>query len=309
VKHDASGATLHALRLPLTVSHSGQPVTVHVEPLVGYADTIRRLAVTRGVAVTCELEVSLPRPDFAVEALVTDLCLLMSVARGTKVQWVYRTDFASDGRAISTTHFSRVTRPFHVLEVLRAAHENRHDTKRFLERGLSALNAAAAMYEVRRGLIDAYIDSRDERDFLEMRGVKVAVVAEMVKAAHTRYAAFQVASAAYWQRLIRALVARARPRRRVRFGEALRAACNAAGFRPKRSELRKFVIARNTLIHEGTFWTTAIHPAAPSPFTDATNEYFFLVSFLDRFFLKLLGYSGSFIDWSAHPHQLNGNIS
>jgi hypothetical protein len=37
-------------------------------------------------------------------------------------------------------------------------------------------------------------------------------------------------------------------------------------------------------------------------------EYFFMVSFMDRFFLKLFGYAGPFLDWSRYPDHELGTI-
>ena len=36
---------------------------------------------------------------------------------------------------------------------------------------------------------------------------------------------------------------------------------------------------------------------------DAAREFCFLISFLDRVFLKLFGYSGDYFDWRDFPHN------
>ncbi len=71
------------------------------------------------------------------------------------------------------------------------------------------------------------------------------------------------------------------------------------GFDPGR-EITPFVQCRNSLVHRGHFYATTATEAqrrACPPLATLQEEYLFLVSFLDRVFLKLLGYSGEYIDY------------
>lgn len=183
----------------------------------------------------------------------------------------------------------------------------REETKRFLEAAYAALPDVARTYEVRRGLIIAYIDARSEEDFLEMRGVKLAIVAEMIKA--QRGGAVSTSSnAGGWRRSISRLVSRWRRPVHQRFSAALRAACRNAGFRPSRSDIRDFVSSRNRLVHVGRFRSDPAAPQLPCRFSSPAMEYFFMVSFIDRFFLNLFGYTGPFLDWSRYPNHELGMI-
>jgi hypothetical protein len=82
------------------------------------------------------------------------------------------------------------------------------------------LPEAALVYELRRALVPAYIDARSEDDALEMRGVKLAVVAEMIKAQHE--GAVAIPSARRWTvAWFRAWPLRLQRRRYRRFSVAL----------------------------------------------------------------------------------------
>ena len=238
--------------------------------------------------------------------MVTDLCLLLSIARGTHVQWLYREDMNTSRAQAGITHISHITRRFQGLEPLDHRARAREHTKRFLEGAYAALSEVALTYEV-RSLIMAYIDGRSEDDFLEMRGVKLAVVAEMIKTQHGGSAASMApGTSPAWRWLTHFLAPWRQPRRR-RFGAALRAACRHAGFQPSRSTLQEFIASRNRLVHAGQFRSDPAAPVACS-FSEPRAEYFFMLSFLDEFFLKLFRYAGPFVDWSRYPNHEQGMI-
>jgi hypothetical protein len=88
------------------------------------------------------------------------------------------------------------------------------------------------------------------------------------------------------------------------FAAELRQLCDLATFDAVEDEIRDFKNSRNTLVHEGSFWCeAATRGRKPARFTEAWLEYFFLVSFADRFFLRMLGYSGAYLDWRVYPPQ------
>lgn len=86
------------------------------------------------------------------------------------------------------------------------------------------------------------------------------------------------------------------------FGSILRRLCRHLDVPVTQEDLQRFIASRNQLVHEGRFtWQTARPESGiPSP-TGPAAEYRFLVNFLDRIYLKLLGYSGRYIDWSQDP--------
>jgi hypothetical protein len=288
VRDSANRPLRHEWRLRVDLADVRGSIPVLVEPVAGYRNIASELSALRGITVTCEavIDAAQLRRGVNPDVVIGDLCLVLSVARGTRVEWLYRRDLDAAGAEVSVAHFSHITRRFQPLAPLDHRAGAREHTKRFVEGAYAALPSAEKTYELRRGLIAAYVDSRTEDDFLEMRGVKVSVLAEMIKAQHGRHA---VGS-------------------RPRFRAALGSCCREVGFAPTEEDLKDFVSTRNRLLHEGRFRSD---PTAPLPcrFANQTAEYFFMLSFIDRFFLKLFGYSGPFLDWSQYPNSERGMLN
>lgn len=306
--YDAAGAaTAHRWRLVLDLAHEQGPVTVCLEPLADYSHLAQTISTTRGIAVTCEavIDATSLQPGIDPDDIVADLCLVLSVARGTFVQWLHRRDIAASGE-VASNHVSHITRRFQGMEPLDHRPLRRADTKRFVEGAYAALPQISQIYGVRRGLVLAYIDARSEDDALEMRGVKLAVVAEMIKAQHQ--GANIIPNAPWTWAWLRSLWQRLRQSRHPRFATALRNACRAAGYRPSRSTVGDFVATRNRLVHAGRFRADPISPVPGCRFASPAEEYMFLLSFIDRFFLRLFGYTGPFIDWSRYPQHEQGTV-
>lgn len=74
-----------------------------------YEERIRRLKTLHGIDITANLEVQAAAAAVCSDA-ATDLCHLLSVACGTKVQWVSRVAYSSDGTGLHYHHSSRVTK-------------------------------------------------------------------------------------------------------------------------------------------------------------------------------------------------------
>lgn len=110
----------HAWHLDLRLPDPRGPIAVSIEPLADYSHTATEIATARGIAVTSEAVLETARMPAGVDAdtVMDDLCLLLSVARGTRVQWLYRRDLDGSGTEIGTTHISHITRRFQGLEPL-----------------------------------------------------------------------------------------------------------------------------------------------------------------------------------------------
>jgi len=62
------------------------------------------------------------------------------------------------------------------------------------------------------------------------------------------------------------------------------------------------VQSRNSLIHRGGFYCELADEDERkrcTPLPTVKDEYCFLLNFLDKVFLKLLGYSGPYINWRS----------
>ena len=83
----------------------------------------------------------------------------------------------------------------------------------------------------------------------------------------------------------------------------LKKLCETLEVNVSTEDLDLFVKCRNELVHKGRFYCSTVTIETK----DKVKEYGFLVNFLDRIFLKLLGYSGPYINRCtlANPTRVN----
>jgi hypothetical protein len=171
------------------------------------------------------------------------------------------------------------------------------------------------------------LDAKAEQDFLETRGAKLAVAMEMLKAVFLELpdspAKEFVLDEEVFKKLAQPIseaVNKILEQERVEkdnrkaicgnkkieglnrraFRYFIDKLCKQIGLKVEKTEIKLFVECRDKLVHKGRFYYEAATKQEREkcpPLPSKTHEYFFLVNFLDRIFLKLLGYSGVYIDW------------
>jgi hypothetical protein len=94
------------------------------------------------------------------------------------------------------------------------------------------------------------------------------------------------------------------------FKKILRSLCEYIDLQVNEDDLQSVVYSRNRLIHEGKFYCNSdkikdkYKDKEKYPqFQDSKHEYFFLINFLDKCFLKLLCYKGLYINW-RNPYEI-----
>ncbi len=120
-------------------------VAVNIEPVAGHSTVATELFTIRGNVVTRETVIditSLPT-GVNVDAVLDAPRLRLSVARGTRVQWLYRRDRDASGNEVTVTHASHITRQYQGFKALDHRGQAREHTKRFLEGASAALLARA----------------------------------------------------------------------------------------------------------------------------------------------------------------------
>jgi hypothetical protein len=91
---------------------------------------------------------------------------------------------------------------------------------------------------------------------------------------------------------------------RASFRQVIKALKTELSLEATSKEIDLFVASRDHLVHVGQFYCDSASPEERRklpPLSDARREFFFLVSFMDRLFLKLFGYSGPYTDWRSFP--------
>ena len=315
--------------LPLTLEDENSRTELSISPLEHYTKIKRRIKTLRGTDVTCEV-ISDTLQDGSMERLrevIDDLCYLLSIARGTKIQWIYCDRYDESGGLVMRTHSSRVTKPFCSLTVIDPRCDGSHETKTFLEQTYRAYVSKRDSHRLNRGMIDAYLDAKAENDYLQTRGVKLAVAFEMLKGvllelpdssakefvleqedfkkhvqsiSETIEKILQQGGVEKNDRKAICSEKKIEGLNRRAFRYFIGKLCKQIDLKVEENEIRLFVACRDKLVHMGRFYCEVANneerkecPHLPSE----TDEYFFLINFLDRIFLKLLGYSGTYIDW------------
>jgi hypothetical protein len=78
------------------------------------------------------------------------------------------------------------------------------------------------------------------------------------------------------------------------------------GLQASPADARSVQLTRNSLVHTGQFACARIQErfdrVETHPWSTPVEEYFSLVSLLDRTFLRILNYDGPYIDWHVPSH-------
>jgi hypothetical protein len=311
--------------LPLDIEGA---TNLSIKKIKNYDEIMTYISTLKGIDVTCEIEASLSEDcDInEIKEIIDHICYLLSVARGTRIQWIYYNLYNNEDKLVSRTHCNRVTRPYCPLPVIDPRIEGRNETKNFIETAYPIFLRKREAYNLDKGLLEAYLEGKTEGNFLQTRGAKLAVAMEMLKDV------FLTTSDASLKELIideerfetlldplcegihvalsglieedtlEKLCCKSNRKRllclnRISFRQALKDLCRSINFNP-RDDLSQFIHCRDSLVHTGRFYcqtATDEQKAICEPLPEPVYEYFFLVDFLDRIFLKFFNYSGNYI--------------
>ena len=313
--------------LPLILNDGKSVINFCMRPVPDYDKLIRRLQTLKTIEVTCEAVAYVSGEDAipALEQAAEALCRILSVARGTKIQWVYRDQYDEQGILLKRTHYEHITKSFCPMAIIDARYEGRVETRDFIEGAYPVFLERRDPYKLDKGTIDAYLDAKSEDDYLETRAVKLAVALEKLKAVFLS----QPESSSKEFVIDESLFDSIKPKMKSAIGEVLNAEGVGAAERgeiyPKLSglnrrsfadllkgflqyikldvnpkDLQLFIQCRNKLVHTGEFYCVAASPVERkkcTPLPTPAEEYYFMVNFLDRIFLRLLAYSGNYVDY------------
>ncbi len=339
----------HEFVLPLELHSRNDiaPLKVRILPIRDYKSVIDRVTLMNGIDVTCEAEFETPNelPQEDMERGVDALCYLLSITRGTKVQWIYCHRCDAEGRPVIREHYDRVTKPYSVGYIIHPGWEGRQATKSFIETGYPVFWARRNAYSLTNGLIDSYLDAKSEGNYIEIRSLELVAVMEMLKDVYlnspdTTAKEFILDKATFreLQRTITDQVKRLgnygvseadielicnnmSGLNRTSFKRILQSLLGWIDHHVEEPELNLFVRCRNSLVHRGNFYAASdaeqclfyfdkvqVKDIQASTRRDASlAHYDFITSFVDRVFLKLFRYSGPYLDARVRsPDDENG---
>jgi hypothetical protein len=317
----------------LTLESDGHQIELEISPLDDYVKQIVRLQQSRRILPTAHLSIkrideSKPVPTNWPFLTATRICKLLSVAAGTVVEWVLA-DVSESGTARSyRVHAARETKPFCSLPCLpikELGYEgNTRVLKTFLQTGLNGWSQweknGGIDSRTINGLMGAFIDARLETDYLEGRAIKTAVTLEILKGIfedECRRNEWEKMLSPETQKKVKTSISKAL--KQECFNSEIRKTVSEILGELSRPRLRPLVMfmlrrlrlienetsinavvaIRNSLVHTGRFLSTSNPDKARQlEIIDAENEYYVLQGFVDRLMLRLVGYSGLYIDYS-----------
>jgi hypothetical protein len=240
-----------------------------------------------GIRVTCEItvEMDMETQIEEIKDMVNDLCDLISIACGTRIQWIYCYGYNTEEQLVSRNHRSSITRPYQPMQLIR----NHHIwLKSFLEDTYAVFTEKQNTLKQNRYIIDKYLEAKAENDLLEQRGIKLAGVIETLNELSTRLNiptektiikedCFEASKPDIKKALSEAIeqsvnqqyaeesrikiikenkeemFAKIHDLNRISFKQILRAFCAHINLQISESDLQTIVASRNKLIHEGRF--------------------------------------------------------
>ncbi len=279
--YDAPGARLApCMQLPLTVDEH----KVFIRPLADYPTREKSLWATKETAVTAEAIVPIQTPEDydAIEALMADLGMLLSLARGCQVVWVYRDFVAEDGTVVERYHRGIPTRPYSALALIPP--DPPKLTREFIHQTFDAFRAQKARWDLPAAL-QTYTEAKQAGTPVVIRGLLLVALLEFLKGGFLRSQADVPSSDADLLRTIRQAL-------KIDSDTSLRDAvgtmAESFGLRLKELEMKRLEANREALMQRAGFKAAG----------NAWEEYVFLLTLASRLLLAILGYAGAYNDWS-----------
>jgi hypothetical protein len=299
-----------------TVCHNDSQANIRISPVKDVRDRLSRLQTIRGIDVMAEASIAWEGSGRRIEIVETidDFCHLASIALGTQVQWVSLRFFDSSESVEHVEHRNCFNKPFGGLEIIDRRSRLPDELPQFIVDSYSKFRMLKNSWEIHRVPLLTYLDAKSEGDFLETRAVKLSIALETLKSAflscgETDVSEFILDQSEFKSAIlpplrdacqgvlvgtcdqvdIEALVGdqNLMGLNRRSFRSIVKKLLAHIGLKVSPAEIQKFVASRNSLVHSGCF--TSSKPV---------DEWLFMINFLDRIYLKLLGYSGPYINWA-----------
>jgi len=299
-----------------------------IRQVLDYENIIKKLNVFETIDVTCEISLPISKNDNIPEkvTIAKNLCFLLSVARGTRINWIYY-KVHNGNKLISISHHNNITKKFNSSNgVINDRIEN-CNIKYFLDCTYNTYLERKRLYQLER-IINAYLDAKAKGDYMEIRGAKLSIAMENLKSVYleacssikpdedsdliTEYIINEESFNNYRKDLEgllkiflekKGIVENQRGRiyknlpciNRSSFEDILRSLWKDIGLSLDDNTICLFINSRNSLVHQCEFYCKTSRSSKKCiALSNRTEEYFFLVNILDKTILKFLGYKGSY---------------
>jgi len=298
----------------LKISING--IDIIIRPVSSYNKIIKDIEYTHNVAVTADLliEGNIENKDNTIQ-IVDNICSLLSLAKGTKINWISYTIENNNGEVLKKYYSNRVTKSYSTLRLI--SYENPNDLKKYLES--TYINYIDKINDWKFNIIiEEFIDAVKEGDYLELRGLKLAATMEFIlgKYKSLNDCEFYIPKDEYNEKKIDSKIKKAlkcklsdiltnkqigslskgtKGLNRLIFKDSLIKLYESLKFTLSKEETEKiesFKKLRNNLVHRSDF--------QPFEEKNSCNNFRFMLAFVSKIILGLLGYVGNYLDWSSN---------
>lgn len=306
------------LSLPNSYQGKNQKLNFSFRPLDNYEEINKNLRINRNVEVTSEIIYLNTDNLLSIEQIIKiidDICHLLSIAQGTKIQWINYKFYKKSH--IHEKYLSRVTSsytPFFIIV------PDINSIKNFMETVYSTFIEKKEIYHL-KWIINAFLDSKSEQGYLGSRGLRAVVVMEMLRGYFLENGSIEedIFQAKVFRKIrenIRKeikrtldsdikndvdlsveekqmLYSKISELNRKPFGEILRKFLESINFDVKKEDdnIKCFIKSRNSLVHRGRFLHDKSNKST-CKYKSSFEEFTFIINFIDKVILKLIGYSG-----------------
>lgn len=145
-----------------------------------YRDVRRELSSRGGRDVTYQAIVRMDPADTLQEMqkIVENLCTLLTLARGTPITWISYEAYSDTNELITSLLCDTFTKDYRKLDLI-AENEGQRIVE-FVETAYPRLQGCREQWGI-DDVIAAYIDSKAEQGFMELRGLQLACCMEILK--------------------------------------------------------------------------------------------------------------------------------
>ncbi|MBN1285390.1 MAG: hypothetical protein JXB47_08330 [Anaerolineae bacterium] len=275
------------------------------------------LKATKDINVTCEAYAEIGSQDeqIVVRELMDDLCVILSLAMGCHVEWIYQDFLSSNGEFIGCYCRGVSTSAYTPLKLIGTYPPE--DIKEFVEQVFGRFRQQKEVWSLFE-VTQIYLDAKSEKDVLPLRGLKLATLIEFLKTCylervnktlvlgrdfsnselrHLKREMKEVLCTVFGDRAsdrqVELMLRHVQGLKWYPFRQALRDIFQCINLSVSSKELGRFVDNRNELVHRAKFISK-----------DFWKEYAFMMNFINKILLAILGYKGHYNDWTLPADEM-----
>jgi hypothetical protein len=310
-KPDGSTDTIHYWALSLQLPWG----SFIIHPMPDYEERLKEVKSSHGVEVTARGVVTFSKEEeqSQVQRRLDEICRIISFSRGTKVDWVNLRGLSKD--ELSTLSLRNcVTRPFSPWPLIHPNHPE--DTRIFVESAYPNYTRLRDLYHLDIAC-EMYLDAKNETTYLESRALNAVALLDMLQSqyAETNDLTNIVSSAKSFfdylkPRLTEVLnvypqisqedraeiLSKLPELNRRSYLSVMKKWLTSLDVPYADPELSKIRDSRHSLAHRLQFCSTDSR--------EKTREYMRILGLLHRALLRLLHYSGNYIDFDLDATKI-----